>query len=565
MATSVTVAGLQRPIALLLAATVVTGCAVNEQTPRPSGSSNSTASGGPSETTAENPLVPAGLFTDAPAPHDLQPTLDSTAASSAVIDWGGGTIEATGPSGASYRLEIPPEAVAVATTITLTPLSAVTGFGLDPAPEHALGVELEPEGLQLLMPARLTMSAGDALPEAGVATGDYLGHGQDAGLVLADVTDSGASFEITHFSGYWSIWPLQMEDWRVFDNDRQAALERRLESMMAQFMQFRRSQEILGMDVAPLVDVVRNLMKAFDFEEQVLQNRLELSQNGCPEAQFAIAAFLTYDQQLQKLGIAEDELLYAEFQRPIPPELLILAWNVCLDEEYQRCAAIGEWPRLAIFLIQMARMRALREVPLTDAEVLDGQDRLKRCGHWRVKLNTSELYTIPGAGSEEQEWTSEIDVRWSPQDGPFGLVNSKIEGSADVVVNKLDWTFAASTETNVKTEEPAQARIDGLAFVTAPGGAEPVPVQLKLWVFPGSISFDSIIGSETTHHDSQYWKGAPILFGDLNYLSATIEKVWQFQAHPYKAVFAKDGSAPAEGPGGNRQVRIEVILEHTPG
>jgi hypothetical protein len=550
---------LRRLFPIVVALNVATACATGQATPGPSAASSTPGASGGVESSA-----PSGFFTDPPAPHDLQSTLASAAATSGVIGWEGGRLEASGPSGATYTLEIPPHSLPVSTEITMTPLSALAGFGLAAAPEHVLGVELEPDGLQLVVPATLTMTPGVALPRAGIASGDYLADGKDAALLLAETSEAAITFEISHFSGYWSIWPLQMPDWRVFELDRQAATERRIQSMMAQFLGFRRQQELLGIAVAPLDVILRNLMKAFDFDKEVLEGRLALASNGCYEAQSAIQAFLTYDEQLQKMGIADDKELYAEFKRPVPPALLRTAWNICLDEEFARCRAIGELPRLMTFLLSHLRQRALFGESLTDKEISDGQDRLKRCGHWRVRLNTSQLDFDAGF-RREMEWTSEIDVRWKGNgDGPFGIGNLDLgDGEGDIVVNKLILEVSATVvccHRNFQTYQKAAARINGMAFSTVPEGVEPVPTMLNLWVDAGTISYDYTEVGKTKHADGLPWPGAPVLFGGSD-LNATIDKGWQFRTRPYRAVFALQKAAPAPA---DRTARIEVIVEHTP-
>ncbi|HEY6608616.1 MAG TPA: hypothetical protein VI277_05405 [Candidatus Limnocylindria bacterium] len=562
-------------IAAAVAISVVGGCSAPPPTP---GQSESTPpptpgqSGSAPQSSAASPGDAGGLFTDPPDPRNLQPTLATSSTASADIGWEGGTIEASGPSGASYRLEIPPEALAVPTTITMTPLSELTGFGsLDASIEHTLGVELEPDGLELLRPAHLTMRAVEALPEAGVATGDYLGHGEDAALLLTEITDATINFEITHFSGYWSVWPLQMEEWRVIALHEQELIERRLQGYIADVISWRRFLELHGEAVQPLADFVRNMMEGFDLEEQLLQNRLALADNGCPEAQMALRAFLAWDRQLQLMGIADDEELYAEFRRPIPPELFEVTWNQCLDEEYQRCAAIGDWIRLATFLLQQNRQRAVWEVPLTDEQVADAKDRLKRCGHWTVRLTVSEDFGSPGGAGPgiAQEWESEIHVRFTADgDLPFGLSDTGIGygETYDIEVNELDVTLDGEEATlrNFLTGLPAQARIVGLTFDSPSDGTEPKPLTLKLWIDPGTVTFDAlhVSGFRAGEWIPQEATWAPSSQVILGAYPPTIADAWAFGMRPFSAEFVRDRNSGVQGL--ILQSRIELIVEHTP-
>ncbi|MDP9468299.1 MAG: hypothetical protein M3P32_06105 [Chloroflexota bacterium] len=540
--------------------TVVAGCSAPAPTPGRSDSAPQSA--------AANPSDEAGFLTDPPNPRDLQPSLATSSAVSAEIGWEGGAIEASGPAGATYRLEIPPEALAVLTTITLTPLNELTGFGsLDGSLEHMLGVELEPEGLQLVVPATLTMTPAVALPPAGIATGDYLGHGEDAAVLLADTTETTITFEISHFSGYWSVWPLEMEDWRVFANDKQRDMERFLRSEIAQLVGLYKERQERGLPVVSLQELARNIMEGYDVEEVLLDGRLALAGNGCFEAQAAIQAFLTWEQQLQFMGIADDEELYAEFGRPIPSSLFDLVWNLCLDEEYQRCAAIGEWPRLATFLLGQVRQRAIWDFPLTAAQTQEGTDRLVRCGRWRVELTTTlDLLQTPQRAA--QEFASEILVRFRADgDLPFGLSSTDVGyGFAEVEVSKLDLTQSGQHATlrNIQTSKRAQARITGMTFVTPIDGSEPIALSLKLDVDPGEISFEALdhffYAGEYLPQTSNWYVGSQGIFGVY---PPTIAAGWGFEAAPYRAEFAR--TCPARQLGGvTVMCDIEVIVEHTP-
>jgi hypothetical protein len=386
--------------------------------------------------------------------------------------------------------------------------------------------------------------------------------------MLYEATGSELNLEVAHFSGYWMIWPLKMEDSRIFANDRQADVERRLQNQLAVLFAFRRLRELFGLEVAKLDVVLRNLLP--EFEREVLDGRLALAGDGCAEARLAMEAFLAYDRQLQ-LIVADDRALYDEFKRPIPPALWTLAWNLCLDEEYERCAALGEFPRLVAFLWTQGRQRDFAGLPLSTEEINDGLDRLQRCGRWRVTIDAWSL--DQGAiGRVERETVSEFELSWKPGEGgpeedTFRLVTSKIEGSGDPEVKKYTMVFLgdAVRQANFQTAGPATARIEGMAFEQPIGTAdmEPVPRELRLFVFPGTLQLDRF-SYPPQHIEVDMWPGGHAIFGD--YVSAfTIAKGWQFSARPFKATVELDGREPYAQIQGTRSARLEITLEHTPG
>jgi hypothetical protein len=118
-----------------------------------------------------NELLPAGYLTVAPNPINLEPTAADGSAVKQTVGVGGGILTATGPGGTVYTLDIPPNAIAFPTAITMTPLSDVAGFPADAPPEHRIGVELGPNGLQLRTTATLTIQASETpRPSTGSRT-----------------------------------------------------------------------------------------------------------------------------------------------------------------------------------------------------------------------------------------------------------------------------------------------------------------------------------------------------------------------------------------------------------
>lgn len=165
------------------------------------------ASGGGSETTAPPQPVPTGATSETTAPGSdftlgealpasAEVTLDEAAARAAVIGPAGGTIEANGPDGRTYALNIPPGLLADDLDITMTPIADLRSPVLT---DFHGGVQLEPSGLLFAGSAELTIS-GSAFPEDVVAF-SYEAGGDDLGLEIATVESGVMRMSITHFSG----------------------------------------------------------------------------------------------------------------------------------------------------------------------------------------------------------------------------------------------------------------------------------------------------------------------------------------------------------------------------
>jgi hypothetical protein len=129
----------------------------------------------------------------------LSVTTDTARGASAEITpFDGGTVRATGADGITYTLVVPPGAVGTPTTVTLTPVTEVTGLpGLD-AP--LAGVHGGPAGLQFARPARLTIEVPGGVPPAaglGLLIADD-GSGAKLLPLLAGATR--IELEMRHFS-----------------------------------------------------------------------------------------------------------------------------------------------------------------------------------------------------------------------------------------------------------------------------------------------------------------------------------------------------------------------------
>jgi hypothetical protein len=123
-------------------------------------------------------------------------TADAAHAGHAVIGPGGGAVETTATDGTHYALTVPRGALRTPTTITLTPLTALTGL---PGPVTLVaGVQGAPDGLQFQRPATLTSElAHPPGPVLGLPVPD-----EGTGVTWWPVPQHGTTLTlpVTHFS-----------------------------------------------------------------------------------------------------------------------------------------------------------------------------------------------------------------------------------------------------------------------------------------------------------------------------------------------------------------------------
>jgi len=138
---------------LVPGATAVTG-----QTPIPTEGKQNAPS--PAAQTPTGEPGPLDWMINTPAnPIDLSVDLDTSRSVEAVISPDGGKLEATGADGTHYLLDLPAGSVVVDTLIRMTPVKTVSDLPLKEA-ATSWAVQLEPEGLQLLANASLSIYFG---------------------------------------------------------------------------------------------------------------------------------------------------------------------------------------------------------------------------------------------------------------------------------------------------------------------------------------------------------------------------------------------------------------------
>lgn len=130
----------------------------------------------------------------------VTPSLDDKNLVDALIPAKGGLINLTLPSGLAYRLDIPDGALLNDQEITMVPITRIDGMRLSGGVIG--GVQLEPEGLQLLTPATLTIMVPKGYDPKQMVGFGYHGEGDGFHLDLATGDGKTISLPIFSFSGH---------------------------------------------------------------------------------------------------------------------------------------------------------------------------------------------------------------------------------------------------------------------------------------------------------------------------------------------------------------------------
>ena len=132
--------------------------------------------------------------------YSVMPVRDSDQAVSADLDIAGGSVAAVGADGTVFILDVPADALPSPETVTLTPVSRIDHFPFSGG--LAAGVEIEPAGLDLRVPAKLTIRPPSPAPPDQILPYSYSRGGEDFILYPRDVDTSALHLPLVKFAGY---------------------------------------------------------------------------------------------------------------------------------------------------------------------------------------------------------------------------------------------------------------------------------------------------------------------------------------------------------------------------
>ena len=164
----------------------------------------------------------------APGEINIAPQLDTAHAVSKLVTYAeGGTLTTTGADGSKYTLTLPPHSILVDVQVTMTPL--IGAGGLPASGGLKAGVQLEPDGLHLGVPATLDIVPANPVSRQQEISFAYGGNGRQAYAHGLDVGIPGTRFTLLHFSG----WAIAGGD----DSQRRAFFQSKVDSVVAQLSQ----------------------------------------------------------------------------------------------------------------------------------------------------------------------------------------------------------------------------------------------------------------------------------------------------------------------------------------
>jgi hypothetical protein len=309
--------------------------------PPPAGGGGPPASTPPATTTP-----PAELADYSPSPRNVTPALAAGAVTKRITP-DGGSLSLTGPDGTTYTLTIPAGALTDPEDITMTRIASIAGlpFALSG------GVQLGPDGLQLVGPAKLVIDPPAPVPLAERAAFSYLGAGKDLHLYPTTLGSDKLEYELLHFSAYGYG--------KATEADRRAQAERVPSSREAWARQnlARAQQEMQLAQERGDDSGFGRWLSALEVAHHVWGNEgvraaLQSAVDNDAAFQDAASEYLSWERQRQLLGLGDDAL--ADELR----DLFNQAVELLMQRARERCLNNKD-PYQAIRMLAIERMRQL--------------------------------------------------------------------------------------------------------------------------------------------------------------------------------------------------------------
>lgn len=516
-----------------------------------------------------------GTFPLEPDPMSVGPTFDSERAVTqlalaSTID-GVNTISTTGADGTEYTLEIPYKALLNSEDITMTPLAGVPDLPLSGG--LVAGVRLEPEGLMLQRPAKLTIQSPNAGALGNQTAFVFHGDGDDFHLYPMAAPAAGDDKDVvrltlTHFStpGLGLGTDADRANVESHPPERlQAQIEQEISDLLAQ----ERQSQLLGEEPTPgVMQQVLDLMN--EYFDDILRGRMQTAETNADLGPQTIAEGLAWARQMMLLGDEDNPRIDEVMQR-----IEKIAKNM-MNSFWTRCTVNHELAA-AVWLVGLSRQAALLGWAWAD----EAFDKAQRCANFEVRFDSllSGSYNQPGStqsfsGHYRYHLTSKFEVPWTGvAEGPLHYTEAESYDKIDYPEGPDPCVPDYYTETVLTGTK--DGKVMALVGVRAnprevvPGQDPPPLVFLKVWVGQGMQSSGQPKESyhtaayncdpSTFDEDRATWQ---YMFNSLHGQTNLFE--FDIQTTSTEVVFTKSWNQTVPVTGGQRQEVTSLELWHKP-
>ncbi len=420
------------------------------------------------------------------AGRSVSPVRDATGAASADVGPDGGILTAMGSDGSRFTLEVPVDAVNVPTTITMTPVSRIDRIPFSGG--LVAGVEFEPQGLRLLVPATLTIHPASPAAVDRTLTYAYLAGGEDFILYPRTADASSLSISVPHFSGYGAGEGTSDDAAQQASQPAASPLAPYIQEI-AQWQKMEFEDQITNDEFQEkLEDVVHRA-----YLEQIAP-ALQEAKRSCDRAQVkvAITTALEFSMLIQKWG-SDESLVLNGITSEILADCVEILEN-CQKRAFDRCVARND-PYEAAVILDIGRQLQLLGVDFPPFLTEDGY--VESCLRFELDFESKLVDHVEVGGYDYTRRvkfrSAQLPLRIQFTTNPYVRGNTAWDGAC-TLVNEL-----ATMEYNRKPCTVACTADNGYAVVFALtleglSSWDPSSVQVVMLYDPGA---PAVRGTET--------------------------------------------------------------------
>lgn len=243
---------------------------------------------------------PAIDFLTPGKPLNVTVQLDKKQTTSKLVSRGGGSVSLTAADGSKFTLDVPADALAADTTITMTAVERIDGAPLAEGPLAA--VQLEPSGLFFKEIATLTIVPAKELPVKDQIVFGYEGDGKDYHLAVVDPKSKDIKIKLMEFSGA-GVGSRSDSAWAANLEIQATTARAKLMQKLGEATQGDRLSNLLGGERNEAADMIDSFFE--QFYDQVVLKKIAAAELDCKFAQDALDDLLFLDR-FQKVLVSDD-------------------------------------------------------------------------------------------------------------------------------------------------------------------------------------------------------------------------------------------------------------------
>ncbi|HBX69389.1 MAG TPA: hypothetical protein DEH25_08390 [Chloroflexi bacterium] len=413
----------------------------------------------PNQSSSTGPAELQYIFEIPADPIQVSVSLDSAHEAEAIIGPEGGSLSVSGTDGTSYKLDIPPDALATETLIRMIPTSMIEGM---PFGSEQYAVQFQPEGLQFYDFAILTITPAQELPIDQQIFFGYQGEGENLVLAPPVVDSHEIKIQLDHFSGY-GVSKGFLADIEPVRARIGGDAEARLRSAIAEQLLKARQEQLLGNeDAGSEIDWEGFFQQ---WEEQVVKPRLAAAGESCAAGRLAIQTVLGYERQRQLLGMADD----SGGSTLLPNGLLDTVTEVCMKEEFELCQEDHIIHRILPAWLETERQYQLLGLASDSGSrpqaLENAKNYVRRCLTFELQFHSEANFDGGEGEGYDSVVDSKIKIQFNPDEmkmrGQAPLVNTDFEfkvTDCKVTSNRGGDTFEAMDLSYISdTKSPTDA------------------------------------------------------------------------------------------------------------